>query len=123
VNTAASATGLGLVLTTVLPSTLEDLLAVGLSAAIGYTSLLNIPVRRMEAKKKVKTLVSALVQSIHDAMDTEREQAIQRCEASVTSMMDPLDRSITAEITRLEGNLNIMETRYTRGLEEIRKEI
>jgi small GTP-binding protein len=123
VNTAASATGLGLVLTTVLPSTLEDLLAVGLSAAIGYTSLLNIPVRRMEAKKKVKTLISALVQSIHDAMDTEREQAIQRCEASVTSMMDPLDRSITAEITRLEGNLNIMETRYTRGLEEIRKEI
>lgn len=123
VNTAASATGLGLVLTTVLPNTLEDLLAVGLSAAIGYTSLLNIPVRRMEAKKKVKAHVVALVQSIHDAMDKEREQAIEHCATSVTRMVDPLDRKLQAEIARVQRDIDTLEGVYTPTIEEIRKEI
>ena len=123
VNTAASATGLGLVLTSVLPNTLEDLLAVGLSAAIGYTSLLNIPVRRMEAKKKVKTLVSALVQSVHDAMDVEREQAMQQCERAVSSMVDPLDRIIQTEIVRLQEHIDTLDGTYAKTLEEIRKEM
>lgn len=123
VNTAASATGLGLVLTSVLPNTLEDLLAVGLSAAIGYTSLLNIPVRRMEAKKKVKTLVSALVQSVHDAMDEEREQAMQQCERAVSHMVDPLDRIIQAEIVRLQEHIDTLDGTYAKTLEGIRKEM
>lgn len=123
VNTAASAAGLGLVLTTVLPSTLEDLLAVGISAAIGYTSLLNIPIRRMEAKKKVTSQLSALIQAIHDNMDAERERAMEQCESSVTHMMEPLDHMIQTEIARLETNLERVEGHYANTLDEIRKEI
>ena len=50
----AGAGALGLVLTAVLPNILEDALAVALAAAVGYLALLNLPLRRAEAKAKVE---------------------------------------------------------------------
>ena len=56
-----SCTGAGLVgvvLTAVLPTTLEDLLAVGLAALGGYVALLNLPLRRGEAKAKLERVAT-----------------------------------------------------------------
>ena len=48
----------GVVLTAVLPTTLEDLLAVGLAALGGYVALLNLPLRRGEAKAKLERVAT-----------------------------------------------------------------
>ena len=50
----AGAGALGLGLTAVLPNVLEDALALALAAAVGYLALLNLPLRRAEAKAKVE---------------------------------------------------------------------
>ena len=45
-------------LTAVLPNLLEDALAVALAAAVGYLALLNLPLRRAEAKGKVERVAA-----------------------------------------------------------------
>ena len=45
-------------LTAVLPNILEDALAVALAAAVGYLALLNLPLRRAEAKGKVERVAA-----------------------------------------------------------------
>ena len=54
----AGAGALGLVLTAVLPNILEDALAVAFAAAVGYLALLNLPLRRGEAKAKVERVAA-----------------------------------------------------------------
>lgn len=54
----AGAGALGLVLTAVLPNILEDALALALAAAVGYLALLNLPLRRAEAKGKVERVAA-----------------------------------------------------------------
>lgn len=123
VSTAGSAAGLGLILTYVLPNTLEDLLAIGLSAAVGYTSLLNIPVRRMEAKKKISGDIDALVQKLFKDMEDERVEALERCESSVKDMIAPLEAIITDDMSRLEHNMLSLNENYASQLERLRKKI
>ena len=55
----AGAGGLGVVATWFLPSTLEDLLALALAGAVGYASILNLPLRRREAKDKLEEIAGA----------------------------------------------------------------
>ncbi len=47
------ATGLGVLSTFFLPNTLEDLLAVAVGGAVGYAALLNLPLKRNDAKEKL----------------------------------------------------------------------
>ena len=49
----AGAAGLGVVSTFFLPNTLEDLLAVAVGGAVGYAALLNLPLKRGDAKEKL----------------------------------------------------------------------
>ena len=51
-----------MLLTTVLPSTLEDALALALAGLAGYVALLNLPLRRAEAKAKLERVATNFVQ-------------------------------------------------------------
>lgn len=123
VNTFASAILFSLLLTSVLPTTLEDLLAIGLGAAFAYASVLNIPVRRMEAKKKVKDEVRRLVEAIHNDMDAEQRLRMETCVRTVADLIDPLDTMLGAEIRRLEGDVGQLNSRFETELERLRAEI
>lgn len=52
----------GVVLTWVLPTTLEDALAIVLAGLAGYVALLNLPLRRAEAKAKVERVANNFIQ-------------------------------------------------------------
>ena len=123
VNTFASAILFFLLLTSVLPTTLVDLLAIGLGAAFAYASVLNIPVRRMEAKKKVKDEVRRLVEAIHNDMDAEQRLRMETCVRTVADLIDPLDTMLGAEIRRLEGDVGQLNGRFETELERLRAEI
>ena len=55
------ALGLGWLSTWFLAGTLEDLLALGLAAAVAYVSVVNLPLKRREAKDRLRQLCSAFV--------------------------------------------------------------
>lgn len=112
---AASAAGLGVILTSVLPTTLEDLLALGLSAAVGYASLLNLPLRRAEAKKKLETLVASATVDVQAAMEKELEAAITDCEARILRFIGPLESLMIEEVERADEALQ--------GLNQLSSEI
>ena len=123
VNTFASALVFSLLLTSILPTTLEDLLAIGLGAAFAYASVLNIPVRRMEAKKKVRDEVRRLVKAVHDDMDAEERARMEECEAAVIQLVGPLDSLLRAEINRLSADVDALNTRYAAELDAIRSKL
>jgi hypothetical protein len=52
----------GVVLTWVLPTTLEDALAIVLAGLAGYVALLNLPLRRAEAKAKLERVANNFIQ-------------------------------------------------------------
>lgn len=51
---ATGAAGLGVASTFILPTTLEDLLAVAIGGVIAYAALLNLPLKRNDAKEKIE---------------------------------------------------------------------
>ena len=52
----------GVVLTWILPTTLEDVLAIVLAGLAGYVALLNLPLRRAEAKAKLERVANNFIQ-------------------------------------------------------------
>ena len=52
----------GVVATWILPTTLEDVLAVTLAGLAGYVALLNLPLRRAEAKGKLEKVANNFIQ-------------------------------------------------------------
>ena len=48
--------------TWILPSTLEDILAIVLAGLAGYVALLNLPLRRAEAKAKLEKVANNFIQ-------------------------------------------------------------
>jgi len=61
-GTAAGAGAFGVLLTAILPTTVEDLLALCLAAMVGYVSILNLPMRRAEAKRKLEAVTAQFAQ-------------------------------------------------------------
>ena len=53
---------LSVILTFVLPNSLEDLLAIAVGGLIGYAALLNLPLRRNEAKEKLRRVATNFVE-------------------------------------------------------------
>lgn len=102
-STAAGAGALGVLLTTVLPTTLEDLLALGLSAALAYASVLNLPLRRAETKKKAEAATEAVAASVQDGMKKELLAALEQCEAEVLSFIEPLEELTVVSAERTEA--------------------
>lgn len=50
------AAGLGIFSTFILPNTLEDFLGLGIGGVVGYAALLNLPLRRNDAKEKLQNV-------------------------------------------------------------------
>ena len=68
-GTAAGALGGGLLATSVLPNTLEDILALSLAGLASYVSVLNLPLRRSKIKSKVGTIATNFAGSLTEAME------------------------------------------------------
>lgn len=56
-----------MVATWFLPNSLEDLLALALAGAVGYASILNLPLRRREAKDRLEA-VSTKFTKVHSSL-------------------------------------------------------
>ncbi|KAK8485751.1 hypothetical protein V6N11_037022 [Hibiscus sabdariffa] len=76
-------------LTSILPTTLEDLLALGLCSAGGFIAISNFPARRQKIIEKVKKTADALGRELEDAMQKDLQETIENLEKFVRIIGDP----------------------------------
>ncbi|KAL8224889.1 hypothetical protein R6Q57_017446 [Mikania cordata] len=101
-------------LTSVLPTTLEDLLALGLCSAGGYVSIANFPARRQKVVDKVKRTADNLARKLEEAMQKDLLETTESLENYVKFVGKPcqeLAQSRLDELVNIQDELTKMEER------------
>ncbi|XP_042392615.1 probable transmembrane GTPase FZO-like, chloroplastic isoform X1 [Zingiber officinale] len=105
-------------LTSVLPTTLEDLLALAFCSAGGWLAISNFPRRRKETMEKVSKVADKLATELNDAMLKDLMNSVEKLNQFVEAISRPyvdaaqdrIDRSIEMqeELAKAEQNLQAL---------------
>ncbi|XP_038887624.1 probable transmembrane GTPase FZO-like, chloroplastic [Benincasa hispida] len=76
-------------LTSVLPTTTEDLLALGLCSAGGFLAISNFPSRRQQLVSKVKRTADGFARELEAAMQEDLNEAVRNLETFVSVISKP----------------------------------
>ncbi|XP_071738249.1 probable transmembrane GTPase FZO-like, chloroplastic [Rutidosis leptorrhynchoides] len=101
-------------LTSVLPTTLEDLLALGLCSAGGYIAIASFPVRRQKVIDKVKRTADSLARKLDEAMQKDLLETTESLANYVKLVGKPyqeLAQSRLDELVKNQDELTKMEER------------
>ncbi|KAM7253750.1 hypothetical protein ACFE04_031432 [Oxalis oulophora] len=90
-------------LTSVLPTTLEDLLALALCSTAGYITISNFPSRRQKMIEKINKMADALARELEDAMQKDLLEAISKLENFVKTTGKPYQEAAQNRVDRLEA--------------------
>ncbi|KAM3735301.1 hypothetical protein ACB098_10G078500 [Castanea mollissima] len=88
-------------LTSVLPTTLEDLLALGLCSAGGFLAISNFPARRQVMIDKVRKSADALATELEEAMQKDLLETIDNIESFVKIVAQPYQDAAQQRVDRL----------------------
>ncbi|CAJ1969281.1 unnamed protein product [Sphenostylis stenocarpa] len=88
-------------LTSVLQTTLEDLLALGICSAGGYLAISTFPGRRQRVIDKVKRKADNLAYELEDAMKKDLTEAIEKLETFMEVLSKPYHDEALNRINRL----------------------
>ncbi|CAL2280867.1 unnamed protein product [Prunus armeniaca] len=88
-------------LTSVLPTTLEDLLALGLCSAGGLLAVSKFPTRRQEMIDKVKRTADVLAREVEEAMQKDLSEAIENMESFVKNISQPYQDTAQQRLEKL----------------------
>ncbi|KAK1291506.1 hypothetical protein QJS10_CPB17g01875 [Acorus calamus] len=88
-------------LTSVLPTTLEDLLALALCSAGGLFAISNFPARRKAAIEKVKRVADALSREVDEAMQMDLSNSIKKLQRFVELVGRPYQDSAQKRLNHL----------------------
>ncbi|KAI3439432.1 G domain-containing protein [Psidium guajava] len=88
-------------LTSVLPTTLEDLLALGLCSAGGLLAISNFPARRQAVVNKVNKAVDALARDLEEAMQKDLLDTITNMENFVNNISKPYQEAAQSRLDKL----------------------
>ncbi|GAQ81535.1 Dynamin subfamily FZL [Klebsormidium nitens] len=88
-------------LTTVLPTTLEDLLALTVCSLLGYAGILTLPQKRGEVKKKVRRSSEKFAAEIEEAMRKDMEEELDRMASAVEELIAPYRQAALEEVARV----------------------
>ncbi|KAH9552434.1 hypothetical protein CY35_09G066500 [Sphagnum magellanicum] len=91
------------VLTSILPTTVEDLVALGICSAGGFVGVWNLPLRRADIKKKVKRVADSLTRQFQEAMQKELQESIDMVKAEVEALTRPYHKAAEEEVSRISG--------------------
>ncbi|CAI0448911.1 unnamed protein product [Linum tenue] len=106
-------------LTSVLPTTLEDLLALGFCSAGGYIAILNFPARRRAMIDKVNKIADGLALEVEEAMQKDLSKTVNSLENFVKTIGKPyqdaaqerLDKvlALQSEISSVENKMRTLQ--------------
>ncbi|GLC54198.1 hypothetical protein PLESTB_000834000 [Pleodorina starrii] len=120
VGTAAGAPLFGLFAMQLIPNTLEDLLLAGLSGAVSYVSLLNLPLRRADLKGKISRVATNFLSDVQGKMEAEVGEEVAGVVREVGALMAPLEQAYGAEVARLEARRADL-ARFAEQLKELQR--
>ncbi|GLI66055.1 hypothetical protein VaNZ11_009770 [Volvox africanus] len=121
VGTAAGAPLFGLFAMQLIPNTLEDILLAGLSGAISYVSLLNLPLRRSDLKGKISRVARNFITDVQTKMEAEVADEVGGVTKAVGALVAPLEQAYGAEVARLEARQADLE-RLSEQIEELQRQ-
>ncbi|BDA44834.1 probable transmembrane GTPase FZO-like, chloroplastic [Coccomyxa sp. Obi] len=102
ITSAIGAGAVGVVLTWILPNTLEDVLAIVLAGLAGYVALLNLPLRRGEAKAKLERVANNFIKEVEERLKAELESSLDACAVEVNGFIKPLEVATLAVVERIK---------------------
>ncbi|CAN0892882.1 Probable transmembrane GTPase FZO-like, chloroplastic [Linum grandiflorum] len=88
-------------LTSVLPTTLEDLLALGFCSAGGYIAILNFPARRKAMMDKVNKIADGLALEVEEAMQKDLTETLGNLDKFVKTIGKPYQDAAQEKLDRL----------------------
>lgn len=90
------------VLTTILPNTLEDLIALGVCSAGGLVGVWNLPSQREAVKQKVRRVADSFARQIEEAMEDDLQRSIDSVKAEVETLTAPYLHASEDKLRRVE---------------------
>nr|XP_024371207.1 probable transmembrane GTPase FZO-like, chloroplastic isoform X2 [Physcomitrium patens] len=90
------------VLTSILPTTLEDLIALGVCSAGGLVGVWKLPSQREVVKKKVRRVADSLARQIEEAMKDDLQKSIDAVRAEVETLTAPYLNAVEEKLRRVE---------------------
>ncbi|KAJ7553323.1 hypothetical protein O6H91_06G093200 [Diphasiastrum complanatum] len=102
------------VLTSILPTTLEDLVALGLCSAGGFAGIWNLPPRRAEIKKKIQRIADSLARKIETAMQLELRSSVEEVKSNLDFLTNPYRDAAQIKVdsvTKLQNHLSLLSDR------------
>ncbi|CAN1729173.1 Probable transmembrane GTPase FZO-like, chloroplastic, partial [Linum perenne] len=88
-------------LTSVLPTTLEDLLALGVCSAGGYIAILNFPARRRAMMDKVNKIADGLALEVEEAMQKDLSETLGNLDNFVKTIGKPYQDAAQEKLDKL----------------------
>ncbi|CAO2824213.1 unnamed protein product [Amaranthus hypochondriacus] len=88
-------------LTSVLQTTLEDLLALGLCSAGGLLAISNFPARRQQVIDKVKSIADAAEQEVIEAMQKDLSITVKNLEEYVSLLGKPYEEAAQQRLDKI----------------------
>ena len=98
---SAGALFVGLFSTAFLTGFVQDILGLSVGVLAAYVGLLNIPLRRGEIKRKVRTAVEAYTSSLQEAMKVDFDREVDALLTEVQDAVDPLLSHASMELDRV----------------------
>lgn len=89
-SAAAGTAVVAFILTAILPTTLEDILALLLAGALAYISLLSWPIKRGDIKGALADKFETLATSLETQLKSELDLGVGKLRTQVNTMVAPL---------------------------------
>ncbi|CAA3028317.1 probable transmembrane GTPase FZO-like, chloroplastic isoform X1 [Olea europaea subsp. europaea] len=97
-------------LTSILPTTLEDLLALGLCSAGGLLAISNFPARRQKVIDKVRRTADALARQLEEAMQKELSETTENLNKFAELVGKPYKDMAQNRVDKLSNTLDELTT-------------
>ncbi|CAI5976453.1 unnamed protein product [Closterium sp. NIES-65] len=127
-SVVSTVTGLGVagvsasVLTAVLQSSLEDLLALTVCTAGGSLNVLTFPQRREKVKGKIRQRAAGLIKRLEEGLEGELQSRLADLETRIRAELAPYRRAVDDELVRVDALQSQLQT-STQQLEELRQRV
>ena len=94
----------GLLFASATPNALEDLLLLTIGTMAAYVSILNLPLRRSEIKKKVNKILSSYISEVQKQMKEDLDAQMKETIKTVNSLVAPFEALCSDQVSRLEAS-------------------
>ena len=115
-SSTGGAAGVAAVLTSVLPTTLEDLMALALAGGLSYISFLTWPLKRADIKNALNEKYGDMADKLDAALEGELSKGLDALQGKVQRLTKPLAEQAQEVESTVSGRLQRLQVRIANTL-------